>query len=60
MNHRMPDLNTADFFDKDEFSDITIKFSRRAIKGHKFILCRYSEYFKKLCGPDSNFAVRAS
>jgi len=34
----MPTINTADFFNKDEYSDITIKYGSREFKAHKFIL----------------------
>lgn len=50
-------MNIADFFDQEAYTDITIKFSGRETKAHKIILCSNSEYFKRLCGPDSKFKV---
>lgn len=43
------------FFDTNELSDITIKFSGREVKCHKVILCSASEYFQGLCGARSRF-----
>lgn len=52
----MPTIDTADFFNKNAYSDITISFGDRQFKAHKFILCSQSDYFKKLCGPNTGFA----
>ena len=46
------------FFNQEDYSDITVKFSGREIHCHKMIICMHSEYFKKLCGPGSQFAER--
>jgi hypothetical protein len=48
----------SEFFRQDALSDVTLKFGDKEMKCHKVILCARSEYFKKLCGPDSKFAVR--
>jgi hypothetical protein len=43
-------------YNSSELSDITINFSGRKVKAHRFVLC-VETYFKKLCHPDSGFAV---
>nr|OQO17401.1 hypothetical protein B0A51_15854 [Rachicladosporium sp. CCFEE 5018] len=50
------DTAIASLWDQREYSDITIKFSGKTIFCHKIVLCRFSEYFKKQCGPGSRFA----
>ncbi|KAK4544582.1 hypothetical protein LTR36_004154 [Oleoguttula mirabilis] len=52
----MSTIQTADLFNKDAFSDIKIKFGSRQFKAHKIVICRQSQYFNKLCGPDTQFA----
>ncbi|KAH9826120.1 Broad-Complex, Tramtrack and Bric a brac [Teratosphaeria destructans] len=52
----MPTLSTTDFYQDKEYSDVILKYSDRTFHAHKFIICRASEYFKKLCGPGSAFA----
>lgn len=52
----MPYIDTADWFNKDDLSDVTIKFGSREYKAHKMIICSQSQYFKKLCGTDAQFA----
>ncbi|KAF7195228.1 hypothetical protein HII31_03434 [Pseudocercospora fuligena] len=51
-------LNTAALYNQPEYSDVTIRFSNREIFCHKVVLCTSSEYFKKLCGPGSQFVER--
>lgn len=51
-------LTNHRFFDTDELSDITIKFSGREVRCHRIILCAASDYFKKLCGVGSRFRER--
>jgi hypothetical protein len=36
------------FFDDDTLSDLTIHLSDRAVRVHRIVLCRPSEYFMKL------------
>jgi len=48
----------AKLWNSARFSDLLIKFSGREIKAHRLILCQGSAYFDKLCGPESQFAVR--
>lgn len=51
-------IQLKDLFDKPDYSDLTIRLSNgREIHVHKFIVCARNEYFLKLCGPDSRFAV---
>jgi hypothetical protein len=45
-------IQLKDLFDKPTYSDLTIKLHL-----HKFIVCARNDYFLKLCGPDSHFAV---
>jgi hypothetical protein len=52
-------IDMSEFFRQDALSDVTLHFSGREMKCHKIILCARSEYFRKLCGPESGFAVRA-
>lgn len=47
-----------DLFSKSEYSDLTIKLSDgQEFRVHKFIVCMRNEYFLKLCGLQSRFAV---
>lgn len=46
----------SQLFDKEAFSDVTIRSSSRFFKAHKVILCSQSAYFTSLLGPDSKFA----
>lgn len=51
-------MDTREWFDEDTYSDLKIKLSNgNEIKVHKAIVCRANEYFRKLCGPESHFAV---
>lgn len=51
-------MDTREWFDEGTYSDLTIKLSDGTdIKVHKVIICRMNEYFRKLCGPGSRFAV---
>lgn len=50
--------NNAKLWNSARFSDLLIKFSGREVKAHRLILCQAFAYFDKLCGPDSQFAVR--
>lgn len=45
-------------WNSERFTDLLIKFSGREIRAHRLILCQSSTYFEKLCGPESQFAVR--
>lgn len=49
--------SSALLFDKPEYSDIIVSYSDRRTFCHKIILCTSSDYFKKLCGPGSQFGV---
>jgi len=55
-----PLTHTSSLFDNARFSDLIIRFADREIKAHRFVLCEQSEYFNKLCGPDSPFFVGLS
>jgi hypothetical protein len=51
-------MDTREWFDEGKHSDLTVKLSDGAeIKVHKIIVCRANEYFRKLCGTESHFAV---
>jgi len=51
-------MDTREWFDEATFSDLTVRLSDGTeIKVQKIIVCRANEYFRKLCGPDSHFAV---
>jgi hypothetical protein len=51
-------MDTREWFGKGPYSDLTIKLSDGTeVKVHKVIVCQANEYFRKLCGPDSHFAV---
>jgi hypothetical protein len=51
-------MDTREWFDEDTYSDLTIKLSDSTeIKMQKIIVCRANDYFRKLCGPKSRFAV---
>ena len=52
--HNFTDLSCS-LFDLDYFRDVKLKIGHEAYKCHRMILCRSSEYFTKLCGPDSQF-----
>lgn len=45
------------YYNKPEYSDVTVKWSGREIKAHRMVLCGRSEYFKKAIGPGSQFKV---
>ena len=49
--------NISRLYDCDQFTDLTINFSGRKVKAHRVVLCIQSEYFSKLCNPDSGFTV---
>ncbi|KAK5116593.1 hypothetical protein LTR85_009218 [Meristemomyces frigidus] len=51
-----PTFDVSSFFDQEAYSDIIIKYGTKQLKAHKMIICSKSDYFKKLCGPDSRFA----
>jgi hypothetical protein len=54
-------MDTRKWFDEGTYSDLTVKLSDGAeIKVQKIIVCRANEYFRKLCGPDSRFAVSSA
>jgi hypothetical protein len=55
----MAEENNAKLYNNARFSDLLVKFSGRKIKVHRVIICHTSAYFDKLCGPESQFAVRA-
>ena len=50
-------LATLALYNQPEYSDVMVRFSDRTVYCHKLILCTNSDYFKKLCGPGSHFAV---
>lgn len=50
-------FNIERMFDEPEYSDVVVFYSGRKTFCHKIILCQSSDYFKKLCGPGSQFAV---
>lgn len=51
-------INLGTWFKKPEYSDLTIKPSNgQEIHVHKIIVCARNDYFSKLCGPQSKFAV---
>jgi hypothetical protein len=51
-------IQLKDLFDKPTYSDLTIKLNNGCeFHLHKFIVCARNDYFLKLCGPDSHFAV---
>lgn len=51
-------LDTREWFNEGTYSDLTIKLSDGTdVKVHKIIVCRVNEYFRKLCGSESHFAV---
>jgi hypothetical protein len=46
-------------FNNPEYSDLTIKLSDgQELHVHKLVVCARNDYFLKLCGPGSQFAVR--
>lgn len=49
-------LTYNSLYDSPVFSDVTIKFSHREVKCHKMVLFQSSDYFKAICGPESQFA----
>ncbi|KAK5129094.1 hypothetical protein LTR08_003914 [Meristemomyces frigidus] len=53
----MPSIDTADLFEQEAFSDITIQSGNRQFKVHKLVICQH-EYFNSLCGPNTPFAER--
>lgn len=59
VNSAVPtDMDARKWFNSPSHSNITIKLSDGSeVKVLKFLLCRDNEYFRKLCGPDSQFAV---
>jgi hypothetical protein len=51
-------IDIRHWVDDDKFSDLTIKLSDGSeLSAHKIIVCARNDYFLKLCGPDSHFAV---
>jgi hypothetical protein len=51
-------MDTREWFDEATYSDLTVRLSDGTeIKVHKVIVCRANDYFRKLCGPESHFAV---
>ena len=51
-------IQLKDMFDKPEYSDLAIKLNDgREIHVHKFIMCARNDYFLKLSGLRSDFAV---
>lgn len=46
------------WFNDTEYSDLTLKLSDgREISVHKVVVCNNNQYFNKLCGDGSQFAV---
>jgi len=51
-------IQLKDMFEKPEYSDLTIRLNGgKELHVHKFTVCARNDYFLKLCGPDSHFAV---
>lgn len=51
-------MGVESLYNQESFSDLTLKLSNGAtIKVHKAVICSQNEYFNKLCGPESRFAV---
>lgn len=51
-------MDISKWFDDGTYSDLAIKLSDGTeLKLHKIVLCQENEYFRKLCGPGSRFAV---
>jgi hypothetical protein len=54
-------MDVGEWFNKGDYSDLTIKLSNGSeVKVHKIIVCQQNEYFRKLCGPNSHFAVSSN
>lgn len=51
----MAHLTVSRFFDKEQYSDVTLTFSGHKIKCHKMILCSKSKHFNAMFGPDSKY-----
>jgi hypothetical protein len=52
-----PNAQLQELFSNPEYSDLTIKLSDgQELRIHKLIVCS-NEYFAKLCGAQSHFAV---
>lgn len=49
--------NLGLLFDKEEWSDITIKFSDREVSAHRIVLALSLEYFETLLKSDNGFKV---
>jgi hypothetical protein len=53
-----PNSQLQELFSKPEYSDLTIKLvDGQELHVHKLIVCTHNDYFLKLCGPQSHFAV---
>lgn len=51
-------LDVRGWYNEAEFSDLTIKLSNGTeVKVHKLVICKANDYFRKMCGPTSQFAV---
>lgn len=54
-------MGVEGLYNQESFSDLTLKLGNGAtIKVHKTVICSQNEYFNKLCGPESRFAVRTT
>ncbi|KAK5129093.1 hypothetical protein LTR08_003913 [Meristemomyces frigidus] len=56
----MPTINTADLFNKDAFSDLTLTYGTRHFHAHQLVLATQSDYFRKLCSPAPNALLSES
>lgn len=50
-------IDTSLWFNRSDYSDVTIRFSDREVACHKFVLCTKSEYFSLLCGVKAKLKV---
>lgn len=51
---------SSGWYNDAEYSDLTLRLNDgREVKVHKLVICKQSEYFRKLCGAASSFKVRS-
>jgi hypothetical protein len=52
------ELTSSSWYNSPKWSDLSIRLSSgRSVHVHKMVLCSRNEYFNKLCGLESRFAV---
>ena len=52
------EMTSCSWYNNPKWSDLTIKLSNgQSICVHEMVLCSRNEYFNKLCGLESKFAV---